>query len=413
MQNAWLARIFFGAVAIVALGGILSGTACTRWGKPGPVPSTVLPLASIYVDPNTGNDTVGNGSQTKPYRTLTKAIFVLAHATMISPSGVTIFLSSGDYVAANGEKFPIVIPKSVSLSGSSYGAGPTTGSFINGHGEDTVFESLAHAAPHTAYSTLEVVPPATVTVSDVYVGASNLQLPGTAQYAAFDVIGTAVGSVATFGAGVVGMTRNASGVVVASGNFTCTSCALRGNTFGVGGLTIPLPTASPAQSAPTIVLTHGTGDSTVAANGVDILTDGSANVTAANETFERSKVAFQDSLRRLVAVTTPGAIDFGGGAAGSVGGNSFIGATVTEIAVTRRSTLVSALDDIWNPNQQGANRNGQYVHQIIFGAGASGRNVVVLRTAGASQVIVGPAPVPTPTPTGSPSASPSPTSSPT
>ncbi|MBV9699245.1 MAG: hypothetical protein JO078_03870, partial [Candidatus Eremiobacteraeota bacterium] len=51
MQNAWLARIFFSAVAIVALGGMLSGTACTRWGKPGPVPPTIVPLASIYVDP--------------------------------------------------------------------------------------------------------------------------------------------------------------------------------------------------------------------------------------------------------------------------------------------------------------------------------------------------------------------------
>ncbi|MBV8725877.1 MAG: DUF1565 domain-containing protein [Candidatus Eremiobacteraeota bacterium] len=411
MQNAWLARIFFSAVAIVALGGMLSGTACTRWGKPGPVPPTIVPLASIYVDPNTGNDTSGNGSQTKPYRTLTKAVFVLAHAKMVSPSGVTIFLASGDYVAANGEKFPIVIPASVSISGSNYGAGPTTGSFIDGHGEDTVFESLAHAAPHSAYTTLEVVPPATVTVSDVYVGARRLQLPGNAQYAAFDVIGTATGTVATFGAGVVGLTRNASGVVVASGNFTCTSCALRGNSFGVAGLTIPLPTASPAQSPPTIVLTHGTGDSTVAANGVDIITDGSANVTVSNETFERSKVAFEDSLRRLVAVTTTGAIDFGGGAGSSIGGNSFIGATVTEIAVTRRSTLVSALDDIWNPNQQGANRNGQYVREVIFGPGTSGRNVVVLRTASGSQVLVGPAPVPTPTPTGSPSASPSPTPS--
>ncbi|MBV8197329.1 MAG: hypothetical protein JO263_04285 [Candidatus Eremiobacteraeota bacterium] len=159
------------------------------------------------------------------------------------------------------------------------------------------------------------------------------------------------------------------------------------------------------------MLARTTSDSTIAANGVDIITDGSANVTVSGETFERSKVAFEDSLRRIILVTMPGAVDFGGGAGGSTGGNGFIGATVTEIAVTRRSELVSALDDFWNPNQQGANRNGLYVETKTFGPPTAGKNVVVLRGASGSQVTVGPAPVPTPSPTGSPSPSPSPSPS--
>ncbi len=407
MQTPWLARLFFAAVASFVLAGIITGTACTRWGKPGPVPPTILPLASIYVDAKLGSDTSGNGSQAKPYRTLTKAVTVLSHAKIVSPSGVTIVLASGDYVAANGEKFPIIIPTGVSIMGTNYNGGPSAGSFINGSGEDVVFENLAHAAPRSAYSTIDIVPPASVSMTNMYVGASKLQVPSNAQYASLDVIGALTGAAASFGAGVVVNVHNAGGILDAGGMLTCNSCQIKGGNFGIAALSVPLPTSSPSVAIPSIVLMRTAGDSTIGASGVDIVTDGSANVNVSGEAFERSRVAFEDSLRGITGVTTPGTLDFGGGAAGSSGGNDFIGAVATEIAVTRQLEFVSALDDTWNPGQQHANRNGQYLRKITFGPGTSGKNVVVLRGASGSQVVVGPAPIPTP------STSPSPTSSPT
>ncbi|MBV8343857.1 MAG: DUF1565 domain-containing protein [Candidatus Eremiobacteraeota bacterium] len=412
MYRVWLSRLFLTAVAATAAVGIVGGTACTRWGQPGPITPTLAPISSLYVSATTGSDATGNGSMSSPYKTLTKAVAVLVAAKSVGPNGVTIFLGSGDYDAANGETFPIVIPKSVSITGMNYGAGPSGGSFVNGYGEDTIFERIAHTAPHSVYTTLEVIPPASVSIGDAYVGASKVRLGGSrALYASVDVIGTLNGSTASFGAGIVSRANNLNGVLVASGTFICNSCQIRGNGFGIGALTVPLPTVSPSPSsgAPSIMLTHGNGDSTVGAKVADILTDGSANLNVSGETFTRQGFAYADTFAPIVPTTTRGAIDFGGGVQSSPGGNSFIGAKRTEIFVTRRNETVSALDDAWNPSEQQANRNGRYPHTIPFGSGASGRNVSIVRSAIGSTVTVGPAPAPTPTPSITPSVTPSPT----
>ncbi|MBV8532104.1 MAG: DUF1565 domain-containing protein, partial [Candidatus Eremiobacteraeota bacterium] len=375
------------------------------------------------VNPNTGSDTSGNGSTAAPYKTLTKALEVLASAKIVA-SNVSIALSSGDYDVANGEKFPLVVPKNVTLAGSNYGTGARTGSFIDGVGEDKIFEAIVHAARRTAYTTLEIPPGISVTVNNVYVGASKISLPSSrAVYASFDDLGTSSSTTAAFGAGIASTLRNVNGVLVAGGSFSCGSCNIKGNDFGIAALTVPTVTSSPAASsptstptspsspsstAPTITLTHPTSDSVIGARLVDILTDGSVNVTASNSTFAKTGHAYEDSLSPIVPVLVRGAVDFGGGSGGSVGGNSFIGARVTEIAVTRRTVTVSAQDDIWNPSQQRANRNGQYTRTIVFRPGASGKNVTIMSTAGGSTVTVGPAPVPTPSPSATPSTSPSP-----
>src|SRR5581483_9031752 len=88
MRSVWVSRLFFALVAAMAIGGIASGTACTRWGQPGPITPTLAPLSQLYVDVHTGSDTAGNGSQTKPYKTLTKAVAVLAAAKVVAPTGV-------------------------------------------------------------------------------------------------------------------------------------------------------------------------------------------------------------------------------------------------------------------------------------------------------------------------------------
>jgi hypothetical protein len=426
MRNPWLTRLFFALVGVMAVAGLLSGTACTRWGQPGPISPTLAPISTIFVNAKTGSDTSGNGSSPRPYRTITKALDVAATSKAVSSTGVTIDLASGDYTAANGEIFPLVLPKDVvEILGSNYGSGPTAGSFIDGSGQDTLFERVVHAAAGTEFTTLEVLPTATVTIDNVYIGDATLKLPNSrAAYTSLDTFG-AVTSTASFGAGIVSPLRNVSGVLVPGGSFACSSCSIRGNDFGIAALSVPgsatpQPSATPSSPSsptpalgPTITLSHAAGDSTIAAKVVDILTDGSVNIDASGQRFELGEYAYEDALPAVVPVSTRGTVDFGGGAANSGGGNNFIGARVTEIAITRRFVTLSALDCTWNPGQQGANRSGAYTAQRTFASGASGRNVTILSNAVGSTVTVGPAPVPTPTPTVTPSTGPSPTTTPT
>jgi Protein of unknown function (DUF1565) len=406
MRGRWFARLFFAVVAAFAVAGVMAGTACTRWGQPGPTVPVVGQISMLFVDAKNGSDTTGNGSSTKPYKTLTKTVEVLTTAKNLNPMGVTITLESGDYNAANGEKFPIVISTDkVTIMGSNYQLGLKAGSFIDGFGEDTLFEKLVHAPPHSAYATLETDSPS-ISVSDVFVGASTISLPGShATYASLDNLGI-MSATASFGAGIASRMPNISGVLDAGGSFTCTSCQISGNDFAIGALTVPIATASPNAVTPIVTLEHQGGDAVVSAKIVGILTDGSIDVTAEGQSFQGGQYAYADALEPIVAVLTRGAIDFGGGAGGSTGGNTFIGAKTSEIYVTRRSETVSALDDIWNPSQQGANRFSRYPRMKVFSEGAAGRNVTIRHSAIGSTVTVGPAPVPTPSPSGSPSTSP-------
>jgi len=420
MRLAWMSRLFFATVAGLAVAGVLSGTACTKWGKAGPIPPTITPLSSIYVDPTIGSDSTGNGSASKPYKTLTKAVVVLGSAKIPPGSSVTIYLSGGDYTASNGEKFPIVVPTSVTISGANFGGGPRAGTFIDGAGEDTLFEALVHAPPRSNYATLEIAVGADVSMSNVYVGDSHVTLPSShTAYASLDVIGTLLASTVGLGAGIVSALPYISGVIVPGGSFNCASCQIRGNDFGVGALSVVLPTSSPSPSSspygtsspystgPAVTLSRSRSDSNIEAKVADILTDGTASVTVSGEGFERSEYAFTDALRPIINIPTRGAVDFGGGVAGSPGGNAFIGARIAEISIVRRSETISALDDIWNPGQQGANLSGYYTKAITFRPGAVGKNVKISKAAFESMVFVGPAAVPTPTPSSIPSSTPS------
>jgi hypothetical protein len=265
-------------------------------------------------------------------------------------------------------------------------------------------------------------------MGDIYVGATKISLPHpTAFYVSLDLFGTVSGTDVGFGSGVLSALRDIDGVLVSGGSFTCSSCEIRGNDYGIAGFSLippspsPSPTTSPTGSptgspppystGATISLSHSTGDASISAKEVNITTDGSVNVTSSGQAFERGVYAFNDTFPALIAVTFRGTLDFGGGLAGSSGGNAFIGARTTEIYITRRGETVSALDNFWNPRRQMANRNGLYPRMHIFGSGASGKNVTIRSAAIGSTVTVGPAVVPTPTPSISPSASP--TSSPT
>jgi hypothetical protein len=65
--------------------------------------------ADIWVA-GTGSDSFGTGSQSQPYRTITKAMFV-------ATGGDTIKVKSGVYDVSAGESFPIDIKHNVDVIG--------------------------------------------------------------------------------------------------------------------------------------------------------------------------------------------------------------------------------------------------------------------------------------------------------
>ena len=68
----------------------------------------------LFVNSNVGNDTMGNGSEHAPFKTITKALQVA------QPHNV-IVLSSGTYSTSSGETFPLLLKPGVSIQGD-----PTT-----------------------------------------------------------------------------------------------------------------------------------------------------------------------------------------------------------------------------------------------------------------------------------------------
>ncbi|WP_442496265.1 LIC10774 family surface protein [Leptospira interrogans serovar Icterohaemorrhagiae] len=83
----------------------------------------ILEFPTLYVDSISGNDVTNTGTQSAPFRSITKAILV-AKAKNIS----IIAVAPGTYDASIGETFPIVIPEEVNLYGDFNGKGLIGGS---------------------------------------------------------------------------------------------------------------------------------------------------------------------------------------------------------------------------------------------------------------------------------------------
>lgn len=64
----------------------------------------------IYVNPNTGSDQNGNGSQASPLKTITQALTVAQQNTVIR-------LAAGTYNSASGEQFPLRLQPGVTIQG--------------------------------------------------------------------------------------------------------------------------------------------------------------------------------------------------------------------------------------------------------------------------------------------------------
>ncbi len=426
---SWFSRAFFIVVALVAVAGLSSTVGCTRRGNNSPAPPTAMPQTTFYVNPKTGSDATGKGTSTAPYRSITKALSVVKKSTL---GGLTIQLAIGAYTTSSGEVFPIVIPTGVTIAGiNTSNRNPASGSFVAGYGEDTNLEKLLNAPAKTYFTTMEAPPGVSAVLDGVYIGVRAMKLVAPQKYASFDALGTLSASHVSFGAGLP-QKRIYGGIIVPSGTLSCSACIVNGNRYAIAAFTVP-----GASSAPSVTLSGQISQSVVGGLDTGILTDGSATVNVANQTFQSMKYAYQDTLAAPTTypstaptgspTTSPypsgsptsgpygsGTVDFGS-PAGSVGGNVFIGATVSEISVTAANVTITAYGNTWNPNKQFANSSGQYPANRLFGVGphgAHGQNVTVLAGIG-SVVKVGPLLSPTPTPSPPPSTSPSPSPSPT
>jgi hypothetical protein len=416
---SWPSRAFLVLIAAVAFAAVMSGTACTRRGSNTPAPPTPTPIGTYYVNPVTGNDT-NAGSQTSPFKTLTKAVKVVSSST--TPN-LTIILAPGDYHGGtNGEVFPIVFPTGMTVTGTNYtntASGQKSGSYIDGFGEDTTFETLiGHPNSKTFFTTLEVGSTADVSLSNVYVGSSKLiNLPASAvNYASIDILGTLNGSLASFSVTPGTGSHKVNGVLVPGGTLSCSSCIISGNYYGIE--TFSVPSSGSAPTAPHVNLSAGSNGSADvnSADYADIISDGSANLTVSGITFGYSgRYAYIDNFPSSASSSSAvaGTVDFGGGGGGSTGANILIGAHATEIAVTKPNAMIYALADTWNPGQQGANASGRYTVPMVFASPTAGPNIQITSAATGAEVLVGPIPVPTPTPSFTPSPTPSPSPTPT
>jgi Protein of unknown function (DUF1565) len=407
MSRSTAARAAFVAISATALAVLGISTACTRRGGNGVTPPTSAPITTYYVNPVSGNDSNSGTASSTPFKTIHKA---LATVEKTMTSGLTISLAAGTYSTASGETFPIVVPVGVIIAGNNYGRGPMRGSLIKGFGEDVSLEKALGKPAQTYYATIEVPSSVSVSVARIYVSGGRVVMPAGAQFASVDDLGTLTGSQVTLGI----LTSNghpAGGILVPSGTLDCTACSIGAFNFGIEAFSVPS-----ATTPPTLILS-GPGQSIIG-GAQGIRTDGTANITASSQSFESRVYAYSDALAAPTAspsatpsssasaAPSPGTIDFGYGANGSLGGNVFIG-SMTEMSVVLPGAVISARNDTWNV-AQGTNRSGRYAAIHLFRAGASGKNVTISAKATGALVDVGPAPPPTQTPSPTPSASASP-----
>ncbi|WP_235006717.1 DUF1565 domain-containing protein [Calothrix rhizosoleniae] len=71
---------------------------------------SISQVQALFVNPNMGDDTTGNGKQESPLRTITRAL-------EIAQGNTTIVLSKGTYSTETGEQFPLILKPGISIQG--------------------------------------------------------------------------------------------------------------------------------------------------------------------------------------------------------------------------------------------------------------------------------------------------------
>ncbi|MBD2342760.1 DUF1565 domain-containing protein [Anabaena subtropica FACHB-260] len=87
---------------------------------------TISQVNVVFVNPSAGDDTVGNGNESTPLKTITQALKVASPGTVIK-------LTQGNYSAETGEMFPLMLKPGVSIQGDTSNKGQ--GITIQGGGQ--------------------------------------------------------------------------------------------------------------------------------------------------------------------------------------------------------------------------------------------------------------------------------------
>ena len=206
-------------------------------------------------------------------------------------------------------------------------------------------------------------------------------------------LGNLSAKLSNFGSGTVSYAPQVSGALVAGGTLSWLRVEIQGNDFGIGAfsVTVPVSTAYPSgtpsrypsstpssePAAPSVTLSHSSGDSTIAAKTVDCVTDAEHRRNRFGGRLRARQICVRRFVPADVEVPISGTVDFGGGISDSPGGNIFLGARLSEISLVRSSETISALDDTWNPSQQGANPSERHTENGGLRIRRPGKNVTI------------------------------------
>ncbi|MBW4579231.1 MAG: DUF1565 domain-containing protein [Tildeniella nuda ZEHNDER 1965/U140] len=98
--------------------GMATPAAFSQVKLPFVMAQTPLSATLIYVNPASGNDASGGGSESNPYRTI-------AYALRQATPGTYVQLARGSYTESSGEVFPLNVPPGVTLRGEESEKGQT------------------------------------------------------------------------------------------------------------------------------------------------------------------------------------------------------------------------------------------------------------------------------------------------
>jgi len=270
------------------------------------VADALITVSPIHVNPETGDDSLADGSTDRPYRTITNAVM---HAV----KGQAVFLAPGVYNTQSGEAARIEVPAKVHLIG-----GMESADVVRVIATIVCRGSTILAGIHfygTVYFEEGSGPEATSFVTDCSFGGSGEGMSrGDGLYFAASALLVQDCDL-----------RNYNEAIIAWAGFvTIRNCSISGSLWGVVANTKSevIVTASEIRDCyQGVVALHGglvyVKDSVLAENTTAVSLHGESGSRAS---IEGCQITGNGTG---ITLGNPGTLDLGGGIFGSVGGNSF------------------------------------------------------------------------------------------
>ncbi len=288
MRPSFLPLQRLSSTALVAILALMATPALAQTAAPGTLqPMVAAPTEPptytlIHVNAHSGSDTSGDGSQLRPYQTIT-------HALGVATVNSIVLLAAGEYSEASGERFPIQLRAGVTVQGSpNSGLGQTV---ILGSG---IFASTTGGMVHATLVGADGAGLGYVTVTNTSTAGYGLVIEtGRPAIRQNQFVGSGYGGVYVTGNSAPVLEGNQfshNGVVglVLEGQ---TAAEVRGNRFEQTGIGIRV--APGAQ--PQII------NNTIVQNQEGLLLDGSANPILQDNVIAQNRrngvVEFQVALK--------------------------------------------------------------------------------------------------------------------